>query len=86
MQEAGGEEGRSSFHTLAYFNACQHTYAGGKGEGRAKFIPNLLGLAVAERKRTRLIRRHWQVPHMLTYVRLAALHEVLRMLTYVKVY
>ena len=52
-------------------------YAGGKGGGGAKFIPNLLGLAVAERKRTRLIRRHWQVP-------LPALHEVLRMLTYVK--
>jgi hypothetical protein len=59
MQEARGQEGRSSFHTLAYVNACQHTYAGGKGGGGAKFIPNLLGLAMAERKRTRLIRRHW---------------------------
>lgn len=41
MQEAREQEGRSSFHTLAYVNACQHTYAGGKGAGGAKFIPNL---------------------------------------------
>jgi len=49
-----------------YTRVCVYAYI-----KTAKFIPNLLGLAVAERKKTLVIQNEWrQAKH------LAALHEV----------